>query len=111
MRWIPALLTLFTVLLVNAIMWSAPLIVLGLLVRRRVGRRYIQAVLALAFAASTAYFIWRMEWFDMWRHGVPPIGYIVTAFGPYTTAVALVGWFLGGLIAGPRKKVLLESRA
>ena len=44
-----------------------------------------------------------MEWFDVWRHGVPPLGYMVQAFGPYTLAVAVVGWFIGSLLT-PRAR-------
>ena len=54
--------------------------------------------------------IWRMEWFDVWRHGTPPVGYMLAAFGPYTAALSATGWFLGGLI-GRRSPTRRTSRA
>lgn len=99
MQWIPGLLTLFFVLFVAALVLNAPLILVLLLLRNRLDRRYVRVLIAAGFAAASAYFIWRMEWFDMWRHGVPPIGYILRAFVPYTAALAMAGWFVGGLIA------------
>jgi hypothetical protein len=100
MRFVSNLLNFLTFFLATAIALNSPLILIGFLLRRRVDRRIIRGMLALGFAASTAYWLWRMEWFDVWRHGVPPISYIINAYLPYTAVFGLVGWFAGGLIAG-----------
>jgi hypothetical protein len=50
-----------------------------------------------------------MEWFDVWRHGIPPVGYIITAYTPYTAALGFIGWFIGGLIARPTRRGLATS--
>jgi hypothetical protein len=50
---------------------------------------------AVAFTIGPAYAMWRMEWFDVWRHGTPPLSYVVTAYMPYLACFAAVGWFAG----------------
>ena len=105
MRYILGPLGLLIVFMVRAIVLTSPLILIGFLARRRVDRRYIRGLLALGFAASTAHFIYRMEWFDVWRHGVPPIS-ILLGYVPWISVVAFVGWFLGGLIAPPTRRRL-----
>ena len=54
--------------------------------RRRLAPSVVRGLLAEGFAAAAIYMIWRIEWFDVWRHGVPPVGYMLTAFGPYSAA-------------------------
>lgn len=97
MRFAFNLLNFLTFFLVTAIVVNSPLILIGLLLRRRIDRRIVRPVLAFGFAASTAYWLWRMEWFDVWRHGVPSISYLI-GYLPYMVGFGLVGWFLGGLI-------------
>ena len=108
MRFVFNLLNLLTFLLVMAVLFNLPVVVAGFLVRKRFDRRYIRGALALGFAASTAYWQWRFEWFDVWRHGLPSIGYLLT-YVPYTAASALVGWFIGGLIARPPRRRLAPA--
>jgi hypothetical protein len=86
MRMITGFLTLYTYLLFTALLYNAPLL------------------LVVGFAAAAIYMIWRIEWFDVWRHGVPPVGYMLTAFGPYSASVAAAGWGLGALVV-PRARV------
>lgn len=109
MRFAFNLLNFLTFFLVTAIVVNSPFMIIGLLLRKRVDRRVIRGMLALGFAASTAYWLWRMEWFDVWRHGVPPFGYIITAYFPYTAAFGLFGWFIGGLIARPPRRRLATN--
>jgi hypothetical protein len=93
---IPLLAYLFVV----ACAWSVPVIVLVLLagLPPRVGR----ALIAVSFAAATAYTLWRIEWFDVWRHGFPGVGYILSVFVPYSALYGAIGWALGGLIVRRR---------
>ena len=99
MRYILGPLGLLIVFIVRAILLTSPLLLIAFLARKRMDRRYIRGLVALGFAASTAHFLYRMEWFDVWRHGVPPISLILVGYVPWISAVALVGWWLGGLIA------------
>jgi hypothetical protein len=100
MRFVFNLLNFLTFFLVTAVILNSPLILLGFLLRRRVGRGIIRTLLALGFASSPAYWLWRMEWFDVWRHGVPPISYLF-GYLPYVIGFGVVGWFVGRLIVPP----------
>jgi hypothetical protein len=106
MRVLFNLLNFYSFLLGTTIVVNLPLIVLALLVRKRIDRGIIRAVLAVGFASWPGYLLWRMEWFDMWRHGVPPISYLATTYLPYMASLALLGWFIGGLIAPPTRRRL-----
>jgi hypothetical protein len=98
MRFVLNLLNFVTFFLAAAIVLNSPLIVAGVLARKRFDRRYIRGALAVGFAASTGYWLWRMDWFDVWRYGVPSIG-LLLGYLPYIIGVGFVGWLLGGLIA------------
>jgi hypothetical protein len=103
MRFISGLVTLYTFLLATALLYNAPLLLIVLAARRRLAPGTARGLLAAGFAASTIYMIWRMEWFDVWRHGVPSVGYMLMAFVPYAAAVATIGWAIGALIV-PRAR-------
>jgi len=74
-------------------------IVLVVLARRCVHRRIAGGVVALTFGCATALLMWRMEWFDVWRHGVPSIRYMLAAYGPTLVVFAVFGWVTGSFIA------------
>jgi hypothetical protein len=98
MRWVLGPLPLLTFLLATALLVNTPVILALFIARRRLSRGAIRGIVAAGFAASTIYMIWRMEWFDVWRHGVPPLTYMIGAFLPYAAVLALAGWGLGALI-------------
>jgi len=50
----------------------------------------------------TAYMLWTMEWFDVWRHGVPPARYLLRAYLPLILALGSAGWLVGGLVVRER---------
>jgi hypothetical protein len=106
MEWIFAFLQFYMFFIVTAGLVNLPLMLLAVLFRRRVNSRLIQAALAFGFAAWTGYLTWRMEWFDVWRHGIPPVSYIIKLYVPYMAALGLLGWFLGGLITRPPQREL-----
>lgn len=54
---------------------------------------------ALAFTVGPAYAMWRMEWFDVWRHGIRSLSYLVTVYTPYLACFAVVGWFAASRLA------------
>jgi hypothetical protein len=90
-------LSLFAFLCVSACAYSSPVILLVLFCRKRIGRTPGRALIAVAFAAGTAYQWWRIEWFDVWRHGTPPLSYLIV-YAPYMIATGTVGWLVGGLL-------------
>ena len=85
------MLSIYIFLLGVALFYKTPLLLIVLASRRSMPRVAGQVVVAAGFAAAAAYMIWRMEWFDVWRHGQPSIGYLLTAFVPETAAIAVTG--------------------
>lgn len=81
--------------LAGALVVNAALIAALLFVRTRLDPRSSGLMLAAGFFAASVYVLWRMEWFDVWRHGIPPANYVLKSMGPYATPVALAGWLLG----------------
>lgn len=94
-------------LLVMAFVYSAPVMLILWLVRRRINRRTGGALVAVAFAAATMYSLWRFDWFDVWRHGVPSAGFMLRTYLPWLIAYGLVGWFVGGRIVGRRRRLAI----
>jgi hypothetical protein len=103
-HWIPGVLTLLAILTAASIVLNAPLLVLLIIARRRMNPVTTRVLVATGFAAATAYFIWRMEWFDVYRHGVPSVAYMLMSIVPYTVVLGLTGWLLGMCIT-PRQRV------
>ena len=99
MRWTGLASVSFTLfLLFWLVLPNLPLIGGLWLARRRlvyarpVVRRRLRLLLALTFASATFYTLYRVEWFDVWRHGVPPVAYMLTGYGPYVSLAACAGW-------------------
>ena len=93
-------------LFVTATAYSAPMILLVVLARKRIGRRIGCALIATSFATSTGYMLWRMEWFDVWRHGVPSLDYLAV-YAIYIGVMAGAGWCIGSLML--RRSASLRS--
>ena len=104
MHWIPGILTLLAILTVAAVVLNAPLLVLLIFARHRLNPLTTRVLAATGFAAASAYFIWRMEWFDVYRHGIPTLTYMLTSIVPYTLVVGMTGWLLGTRIT-PRHRI------
>ncbi len=92
-------------LLATALLLNAPLLVAARLTRKRLRPLVPKLTLAIGFAVAAAYALWKMEWFDVWRHGVPPVRYVLRAYLPWIVTLGFAGWFLGGLVVGPRRAV------
>ena len=93
-------------MLATCVVWSAPIIVGLLVARRRISRPAGCALLAAAFASVTTYTLWRMEWFDVWRHGVPPLSYLLV-YACYASVFGTIGWFLARtILPSPRHRRL-----
>jgi len=61
----------------------------------------------VTFAALVARFIWRAEWYDVWRWGVPGID-LLAVYAAYISAAAACGWLLATLVT--RNERLRRSR-
>jgi hypothetical protein len=95
-------LLLGTFLLATALIFNAPLLIAARLARKRLHPLVPKLTLALGFALATAYRLWEMEWFDVWRHGVPPLRFMLRAYVPWIAALAVAGWFVGGWVLRDR---------
>lgn len=89
--------------LAGGLVVNAALMAVLLFTRRRLAPQHAGLMLAAGFFAASIYVIWRIEWFDVWRHGMPSALYVLETMGPYPTAVAGAGWILGVRI-GPRRR-------
>ena len=95
-------------LLVISAIWSTPVLIVLLFARHRVNPWVARATMAVTFAAPCGYMLYRMEWFDVWRHGIPPVSYFVTAYVPYIGAFAALGWLLAAWVV-PRSRLARRS--
>jgi hypothetical protein len=93
-------LELLAYFLVTGIIYTSPLSLVVWLLRRRISRLGGSLILAAGFAIATAFTLWRMEWFDVWRHGIPRLSYILTEYGPPILIYATVGAALGAALSG-----------
>jgi hypothetical protein len=84
-----------------SVVFSAPVILAIILGRHRINRTSGRTLLAISFACASAYMLWRVEWFDVWRHGTPPPS-LLFIYGCYSTVYGLIGWFLARAIL-PRR--------
>ena len=82
---------------VVACLFSAPVLLMVVILRHRISRGVGRSLMAASFAASILYLQWRMDWFDIWRQGVPSLAYLVN-YVLYAVAFAAAGWFLGGAV-------------
>ncbi len=102
MPFILAGVLLFGGLAASAFIFNAPLLIAVRLARRRLHPMVPRVTLSLGFALATAYRLWEMEWFDVWRHGAPALGYVLRAYVPWVVALGVAGWFVGGLTVRPK---------
>ena len=56
---------------------------------------------ALLFAGAMARFIWRVEWFDVLRWGVPSVR-VLAVYAVYISVAGAIGWFLAVLVTPNR---------
>jgi len=54
---------------------------------------------ALGFGCAMAYSVWRVEWFDVYRHGMPSATYFLKTVVAYSGVLAITGWFVGLALA------------
>jgi hypothetical protein len=103
MRFLFNVVSMVAYFVVFAVAVSAPILVVVWLGRRRLRPLVARLLVACSFAAAASYMLWRMEWFDVWRYGAPPIGYVLAGYAPWVIAFAGVGWALGALLSRGRR--------
>ena len=84
-------------LLVTAIAFSLPVLLIVLVGRQWIPRRVGRSIVAIAFAAGTMYAMYHIEWYDVWRHGTPPASQLLVYAG-YIAAFGALGWVIGGAV-------------
>ena len=84
---------------VYAVVFSLPVISVVWLMRHRIGRALGAVLVAAAFALVGAVQMWRMEWFDIYRHGMPDVAYILHSMGPVVLVLGILGAATGAILA------------
>ena len=87
-------------LLAMSLFYNAPLIIVLWVARNRISPSMIRWLTAIGFASATGYTLWRLEWFDVWRHGMPAARYL-TFYIPYLIGAVAIGWLIGKVVARP----------
>jgi hypothetical protein len=64
-------------------------------------RRWVRLAAALPPAAAMAYAIWRVEWFDVFRWGMPSPDLLIV-YACYVGVAGSAGWFLAAMLT-PRR--------
>jgi hypothetical protein len=62
------------------------------LLRRQLGTWPARLLIVAAVIVAGDYYLWRTERYDIWRHGVPSLGYLIRTYGPATMVAGLYGW-------------------
>ena len=84
---------------VAGVVINVPLLTGLRLARHRVPLRAARWAAAIGFAAWGEWILFKMEWFDVWRHGVPGLSYWLFTLVPWGVAWASAGAVLGGTLA------------
>src|SRR5690349_11650713 len=80
---------------VAATVLNAP-IMLGLfLVRKRVARSFCAIALAIGFALAAGLVVYELDWSDVFRHRMPPLGVLVRNYAVLVAGSALTGGLIG----------------
>jgi hypothetical protein len=96
-----------------AVVFMMPLFLTGLAVNLpllttlRLTRNHIPVWAARSLTAAglmvwAEWALFQMEWFDVWRHGVPGPAYWLTTLVPWAAAFASAGMVLGGAVVTAR---------
>jgi hypothetical protein len=80
---------------VLAFVYSAPLLVIVWLSRRRITRHTAAVLVAISFVTASGFVLRRMDWFDVFRHGMPSLRWMLVTYGPLLAAYGVIGWLIG----------------
>ena len=95
MRHLQGIGVLIGVLTGYAVVLNAPVVALTFLFRRRLSPNSLRVIISVGFAAASAFMLWKFEWFDVWRHGIPPLTYLLLNYIPVVAVTAVIGWCIG----------------
>jgi hypothetical protein len=98
MRYAGFLISFAGFLFVNALLLNAPVVLVLWLARRRITPRPARVLLASGFAAATFYMLYRIEWFDVWRHGMPSLTYLASGYLPWVALAGAAGWAIAARV-------------
>ena len=62
--------------------------------RKRISYPLLRGLLVAGFALTSGFALYRMEWYDVWRHGTPSPSYMVTAYVPHFVVFSGLGWLI-----------------
>jgi hypothetical protein len=94
---VPAVAILFLLpMYVVGLVVNLPLFTILRLARHRVPLGAARCVAAIGMACWGEWMLFQMEWFDVWRHGVPGTRYWMTTLLPWGVAWACAGAVIGG---------------
>ena len=100
--------TIFAFLFFVAILCNAPLMLILWLARDQLGPLVGRSMLAVGFSVTTAYCLWRVEWNDVWRHGILSVRNLCFAYLPYLAVSAVIGWLVATLLVPYRRELHIE---
>jgi hypothetical protein len=66
----------------GAFVYNAPLILVARLARNRIGHLVCRSLIAIGCAVSTGYWLWRLDRYDVWRHGAPSARHLLSVHAP-----------------------------
>ena len=69
---------------------AVTLVAIGL--RQRFSRGLLRTWLIAGFLGGAGYGLYKMEWFDVWRHGMPSYTFLLQSYVPYLVAFTTFGW-------------------
>lgn len=81
---------------------SLPVLLVLRLARNHVSLPVARLAAAAALAVWGEWVLFQMEWFDVWRHGIPGPGYWLTVLAPWGLGFASAGAVIGGVIVRTR---------
>ena len=81
-------------LLLHALLNSAPLLLFVWFMRHRFSPVRSGAVIGVGLGTAAAIALYRMERFDVFRHGIPAAR-IMLGYGAWVLPYVVLGWFIG----------------
>lgn len=103
LRAVPGLLWFAAMLFTAGLVVTLPVWGTMWMARRHLGTVVAGSIGAVALLAWGEWSTYRMEWFDVWRHGNPGLRYWMTTVVPTGIAWAAAGAVLGSAIGGRRR--------
>ncbi len=108
---LPGIALLYGAFLLVGLLFNLPVLASLWILRRRIPLRAARAVAAAGLLIWGQWALYRMEWFDVWRHGVPPVSYWLTSLLPFAVGLCAAGAVVGGTIVRDREGRPISSAA